>query len=162
MFKVEFEIRHEGCLVNELSRALPDIRLICPGGFILGASSVAELIVVDSSSDEDVGAVMDFLEGLPEVERVELLERNDGKAFIYFKSLRVPKTFCSQVVEKNHGFRIGMEIQEDGLEKWTVGCVERSDAEQLLSDLAALGELARQSITEGSWQALLDGERIEC
>lgn len=158
MFKVEFEMGHEGCVVNELSRALPKIRLICPGGFILGPSSVAELIVVDNPSDEDVRAVMGFLEALPEIDRVQLLERTGDKAFIYFKSLRMPKTFCSQVVERNHGFCIGMEIQEDGLEKWTVGCVERSDAEQLLSDLEPLGEVTRQTITEGSWQALLDGE----
>ncbi len=36
MIQVEFGIVHEGCLVNELSRSLPEIRFICPGGFVLG------------------------------------------------------------------------------------------------------------------------------
>ncbi len=39
MIQVEFGIVHEGCLVNELSRALPEIRFICPGGFVLGPFS---------------------------------------------------------------------------------------------------------------------------
>ena len=44
MFRLKFGIVHRGCLVNEISRALPDLRLICPGGFILGPNTVEEVI----------------------------------------------------------------------------------------------------------------------
>lgn len=158
MYQVEFSIVHQGCLVNELSRALPTLRFICPGGFITGPSSVEELIVLDSPSDEDIEQVMGFFEKLTEIDNLELLERTADKAFIYFRALRCPETFCSKVVEKNRGFGIGMEIQQDGLEKWKVGCAERSDAEQLLKDLQPLGELKHTSISQASWQNLLRGE----
>jgi len=46
MFQVEFGVAHRGCLVNELSRAFPDVRFICPGGFVAG-SSAEEVIVLD-------------------------------------------------------------------------------------------------------------------
>ena len=76
---------------------------------------------------------------------------------VYFHSDRIPQTFCSQVVEKNHGFRIGLELQQNGLEMWRVACVEREHAEQLLEDLEALGQIKAKSITEQSWQMLLNG-----
>ena len=158
MYQVEFAIVHEGCVVNELSRTFPKLRIICPGGFVTGPSSVEELVVLDKPSDKDIEKVMGFFEKLSGIDRVELLERTADKAFIYFRSQRLPETFCSKVVERNRGFRIGMEIQEDGLEKWKVGCVTQSDAEQLLKDLQFLGELKHTSIAQASWQALLDGK----
>ena len=59
------------------------------------------------------------------------------------------------MVANNQGFRIGMEIQQGGVEKWKVGCFERANAEQMLKDLAKLGEIKSQSISEVSWQELL-------
>ena len=159
MYKVKFAIVHKGCVVNELSRTFPKLRIICPGGFVTGPSSVEELVVLDKPCDKDVEEVMGFFGKLSEIDNVELLERTADKAFLYFRSQRLPKTFCSKVVETNSGFRIGMEIQEDGLEKWKVGCVTLSNAEQLLKDLRSLGELKDTSISQVPWQELLKGER---
>ncbi len=158
MYQVEFAIVHEGCVLNELSRTFPKLRIICPGGFVTGPSSVEELLVLDQPSDEDMEQVMGFFEKLTEIDHLELLERTADKAFIYFRSQRLPKTFCSKVVERNRGLRIGLEIQEDGLEKWKLACVTRSDAEQLLKDLQFLGELKHTSISQVPWQELLKGE----
>ena len=157
MFQVDFRIVHSGCLVNEVSRDYPGIRFICPGGFITGPSAVEELIILDGPSDDQVESVVAHLAGMDDIESVRLLERTDDKAFVYFRSSRVPEAFCSQVVEKNHGFRIGFEIQQGGLEMWRVACVEREHAEQLLADLEALGQIKANSITELSWQELLNG-----
>ena len=93
----------------------------------------------------------------PENITVDLLERTAAKAFVYFRALRRPETFCSKAVEKNRGLRIGMEIQEDGLEKWKVVCVSRGNAEQLLKDLRSLVELKHTSISQAPWQELLKG-----
>ncbi len=158
MYQVEFSIIHRGCVVNELSRTFPTLRFICPGGFVTGPSSVEELIVLDNPSDRDIEQVMGFFEKITEIDHLELLERTADKAFIYFRSLSLPETFCSKVVEKNRGFAIGMEIQQGGLEKWKVGCPERGNAEQLLTDLELLGELKQASISQTSWQELLQGE----
>jgi hypothetical protein len=160
MFVIKFGIVHEGCLVNELSRAFPKIKFICPGGFILGPSRVEELLAVDRPSDAEVQAIIHHFQNVPGVDQVQLLERTADKAFIYFKASRVPKRFCSQAVEKNRCFKIGLETQHQGLERWTVGCSERKDAEQLLKDLAELGTLVDNSISETSWQMLLEGVRI--
>ncbi|MCX6991851.1 MAG: hypothetical protein NT011_01785 [Kiritimatiellaeota bacterium] len=158
MFNVEFHIVHRGCLVNELSRSFPKIRFICPGGFVLGPSSVEELIVLDKPSEAEVQAVLNYLGTSPKVATVELLERSSNRAFVRMVSTALPQKFCSQVVAKHHCFPIGTEIQEGGLEMWRVGCVERRQAEQLLEELEGLGELKHSSISEGSWQALLEGE----
>ena len=154
MFKIEFHIEHQGCLANELSRAFPELRFICPGGFI-AEGSVSELVAIDEPSDEDVEAVMDFFASRPEITEARMLERTADKAFIYYTSSRLPETFCSQVVQRNCCFPIGMEIQEAGLEKWTVACLERGQAEALLKGLAALGPIRHAEITEPSWQDLL-------
>ena len=60
------------------------------------------------------------------------------------------------MVEKNRGFKIGMETQHDGLERWTVGCMTREHAEQLLKDLAQLGEVKVGTITETTWERVFD------
>ena len=156
MFKVEFGVVHRGCLVNQLSRAVPSVRFICPGGFILGPTSAEEILVLDKPSDQELQAVLEHLEQAAGIAESQLLERLVNKAFVRILTSASPeKGYCSEVVAKNHGFRIGMEIQEGGVEKWKVGCFERGHAEQLLKDLALLGEMKAQSIREVSWQELL-------
>jgi len=156
MFKVEFSVVHQGCLVNELSRAFPKIRFICPGGFV-GDSSAEEIVVLDKPREDDVQTVLDYLETLPTVQAVELLERTSSQAFIRFVTSALPEKFCSEVVKQHRCLRIGMEIQQDGLEMWQVGCLKRRQAEQLLAAMESLGELKHSSISEVSWQKLLAG-----
>ena len=158
MFKLEFGIVHRGCLVNELSRAVPKIRFICPGGFILGPSSTEEILAIDKPDEGDVQAVMGYLKGSPGIAEAEVVERTPDKAFIRILTSANPEGFCSEAVARNRCFRIGMEIQHGGVERWAVGSFERAQAEQLLKDLAGLGELKYHSISEVSWQALLEGQ----
>lgn len=156
MFKVEFGIVHYGCLVNELSEAVPAVRFICPGGFSLGPTSAEEIIVLDRPSGEELQRVMDHLQAAPGIEKAQLLEQSADKAFIRIVASTSPDHgYCSEAVSRNRGFRIGMEIQEGGVEQWKVGFFERAQAEQLLRDLAGMGELKFQSIADVSWQELL-------
>jgi len=157
MVKVEFGIVHEGCLVNELSRALPEVRFICPGGFVRGPADVEEVIVIDQANDRVIEAVLNELQQMVGISEAELLEHVGDKAFIRLAVTVTPHTgFCSKVVEQNRGFPLGMEIQHDGIEHWKVGCVRASDAEQLIEDLKPLGEIKYHSISEVSWQTLLE------
>ena len=156
MFKVEFGVVHRGCLVNQLSRAVPSVRFICPGGFILGPTSAEEILVLDNPSEQELQAVLDHLEQDSGIAECSLLEQSGDKAFVRILTSASPgEGYCSEVVADNQGFRIGMEIQQGGLEKWKVGCFERANAEKLLEDLAKLGEIKSQSISEVSWQELL-------
>lgn len=157
MVRMEFGIVHEGCLVNELSRALPEVRLICPGGFILGPSSVEEIIVIDQPGQTDVEAVLSHLRAMAGITEAELLEHTGDRAFIQITVTALPGTgFCSEAVVRNRCFRLGMEIQQGGVEHWKVGCARASDARQLLEDLKSLGELKYHSVSEASWEALLE------
>ena len=155
MVKVEFSLVHRGCLVNELSRTFPDVRLICPGGFIADTSA-EEIIVLDNPSPAQVEQVMAYLEASPKVVQVELLERTADRAFIRFVTRSLPEQFCSKVVEKHHGFRLGMEVQEGGVEVWQVGCARRKQAEELLEEIGSLGEVQHSSISEASWAELVE------
>lgn len=162
MVKVEFGIVHEGCLVNELSRALPEIRVICPGGFVLGPSLVDEVIVIDQADDKAIKAVMNELDQMAAIKEAELLEHVGGKAFIRILVTVSPDAgFCSEAVQRNRCFRIGMEIQHQGIEHWKVGCARASDAQQLIEDLPALGEVKYHSVSQVSWQMLLDANYAE-
>ena len=97
-----------------------------------------------------------FLNASPSIAESELLERTPDHAYVHLLSQTAPGAgYCSQVVEKNRCFRLGYEIQMDGVEQWQVGCAERSQAEGLLRDLPALGELKYGRITEASWSDLV-------
>ena len=156
MFKVEFGVVHRGCLVNEVSRELPKLRIICPGGFVRG-DSVEEVIVLDGAGGSEVAAVIKYLEASPKVVEVEMLEQTRGKTFIRFVTTSPPEEFCSRVVEKHHGFPLGMEVQRGGVEMWRVGVARREQAQGLLDDIEALGEVKHASISETSWEELLMG-----
>ena len=47
MHKLEFGIAHRGCIVNEMSKALPNVRFVCPGGFILPDGYADEILSLD-------------------------------------------------------------------------------------------------------------------
>ncbi len=161
MVKVEFGIVHEDCSMNELSRALPEVRFICPGGFVIGPSLVEEVIVIDQAGDKAIKAVMNELDQMAAIEEAELLEHAGGKAFIRVLTATPDTGFCSETVERNRCFRIGMEIQHEGIEHWKVGCVRASDAQQLVEDLPTLGEVKYHSVSQVSWQMLLDANYAE-
>ena len=154
MFRVEFSLVHRGCLVNEVSGAFPDVRLICPGGFIEG-SSAEEVIVLDNPSEDRVQQIVEYLAASPKIMETELLERTTDKAFVRFVTESLPEEFCSRVVEKHHGFRLGMEIQEGGVEIWRVGCAKREQAEELLQELKSLGDMKHSAISETSWEEMM-------
>ena len=157
MYKLEFGIVHRGCVVNELSRALPDLRIVCPGGFVLPSNAADEVVVIDDAGDDDVQAVLDHLNSSPSIAEAHLLERAPDKAFIRIVSEGGPETgYCSEAVARNRGFRLVYELQHGGVENWKVGCLERSQAEQLVKDLQSMGELKYHHISEASWNALLD------
>ena len=110
-----------------MSRVLPYVRLICPGGFILGKDDADEILVLDNPSQADVDAVVHWLEDSPKITDVELLERTDNKAYVSIMACAdPPQGFCSGAVERNRCFRIGYEIQEGGVEKWVGGAKKRS------------------------------------
>ena len=155
MFKLEFSIVHRGCLVNELSRELPQVRFVCPGGFILGPDSAEEVLALDDPTDSDVDSVMGLLRRSEDIAEVELLERTADRAFVRILTSSSPETgYVSQAVERNRCFRIGTEVQEGGVEQWVVGCLRRSQAEALVEELGSMGELKYHRLSEASWAAL--------
>ena len=156
MFKLEFGIVHNNCPTNQLSRNFPDVHFTSPGGFIIRPGLVEEVLVIDDASDRIVEEVMHFLNNTEGYELCELLERTPDRAFIRWQASCTPEAFCSQVVEKNRAFKIGNEVQHEGLERWTVACFSRDQAEQIVEDLNALGEVKIANITETSWAEVLD------
>ena len=156
MFKLEFGIVHRGCVVNELSRAMPDIRFVCPGRFHLDADSADEILAFDNPTDDAVQLVLDYLRKSRKIAEVRLLERTPERAFVRLVSSEAPEVgYCSDAVERNRCFRLGYEVQHGGVEQWKVGCRERAQAERLVEDLKGMGELKYHRISEASWEELL-------
>ena len=141
-----------------MSRALPDLKIISAGGFIVSPTQADEVLIIEDPTDEDVEASLDFLKNSGEIEVAKEIERTDEKAFIRILTTAAPETgYCSEAVAKNRCFNLGMEVQEAGVEQWRVGCLERSQAEQLVEDLKGMGDLRYHRITESSWTDLLAG-----
>ena len=161
MFKLEFGIAHRDCLVNELSREMPQIRLVCPGGFILDPKTndgitAEEVIAVEGASQTEDQEVTKYLENHRGVVEVEILEQTTQSTFIRFLTCTRPETdYCSEAVRKNQCFSIGTEIQQTGIEQWEVCCYDRPQAEQLIEDLNEMGELKYHRIYETSWANML-------
>ena len=156
MFKLEFGIVHEGCLVNRMSRALPNLKIVSAGGFIVNPSQADEILIIEKPTDQNVEAALSFLKNSGEIEVAKELERTDDKSFIRILTTAAPNTgYCSEAVSKNRCFNLNMEIQQKGVEQWQVGCLERSQAEQLVEDLKKMGTLKYHRITESSWNDLL-------
>ena len=157
MFKLEFGIVHRDCVVNELSRALPEIRIISAGGFITSPTEADEVLIIDSSSDADIDSFMNFLQNSPKIAEADLMKRLPDKAFVRILCSAGPETgYCSQAVYKNRCFNLGKEVQIGGVEQWTVGARQRLQAENLVKDLQEMGDLKYHTITEVSWNALID------
>ncbi len=86
MYKLEFGIVHEGCVDNELSRAVPDVRLVHPGGFIVSADLAEEVLALNNPTDAHVESVLEFLRESNGIAEVELLERTSDTAFVHLVS----------------------------------------------------------------------------
>ena len=80
MYKLEFGIVHEGCVDNELSRAVPDVRLVHPGGFIVSADLAEEVLALNNPTDAHVESVLEFLRESNGLAEVELPERTSDTA----------------------------------------------------------------------------------
>ena len=156
MFKLEFGIVHEGCLVNRMSRALPSLKIVSAGGFILNPTQADEVLIIENPTEEDVEDALSFLKNSGEIEVAKELERTEDKSFIRILTTAAPNTgYCSEAVAKNRCFNLNMEVQHNGVEQWLVGCLERSQADQLVEDLKKMGSLQYHRITESSWNDLI-------
>ena len=129
---------------------------------MLGPSCVEEIIILDHADEKERESVLNQLGKMVGVAEAELLECVGDKTFIRIVVTVSPHTgFCSDAVARNHGFRIGMEIQHGGIEHWEVGCIRASDAQQLIEDLKPMGEMKYHSISEVSWRVLLEGDHAQ-
>ena len=155
LHKLEFGIAHRGCVVNQMSKALPNVRFVCPGGFILPDGYADEILSLDRPSDADVVAVIDWLKGSSAIEELEMVERTDTSAVIsILAKAEPPEGYCSQAVERNRCFRIGYEIQQGGVEQWIVGAEKLQYVESLVEDLKTMGDLKFSNVTQASWNEL--------
>ena len=82
MFKLEFGIVHKGCLVNRMSRALPELRIISAGGFIPGPDQADEILILEDADDDDLDAALGFLRDSGEIAELDVVERTPKRAYI--------------------------------------------------------------------------------
>ena len=152
MFKVEFGMIHNNCPTNQMSRAFPHVRFISPGGFELEGSMIEEVAAIHNPSDEDVEAVLAIWATHQGMTSLSFWSAPpSGPSFVGERPARrkgsAPRRSRGTVVSRS-----GWETQHDGLEQWTVGCVTRQQAQQLLEDLKQLGEVRFGRITETTWK----------
>ena len=126
MYKLEFGIVHRGCIVNEMSRALPQVRFICPGGFLVSPSSVDEVLVLDNPSEQDIASVLDYLRSSPKIAECELLERLPHRAVVRMLTSAVAETSCSDAVAKHRCFLLE-KFQREGWNngRWAAAIVRK-------------------------------------
>ena len=110
-----------------------------PGGFILNEHSADEIIALDRPTEAGVEAVLEFLQSSGSIAESSLVDRTAVKAFVHLRSSAAPAVgYCSQAVER-----------------WRVGCRDRSNAEGLIEDLKEMGDLRYHKISEVSSEELI-------
>ena len=157
MFLLEFGLVHRGCIANDLSRAVPNVRMIAVGGFVVENRGADEIIALDNPTESDIESAMDFLRSADIIKEVSVIEVSPDRAFIHLVSNAGPQVgYCSEAVERNRCHKIGLEIQHGGVEQWRVRATDRSYVESLVEDLKGMGELKYHKISEeGSWEELI-------
>ncbi len=157
MFLLEFGLVHRGCIANQLSQAVPNVRMIAVGGFVLENRGADEIIALDNPTDAEVDAAMDFLRSADIIDEVSVIERSGERVFIHLISNAGPEVgYCAEAVERNRCHKIGLEIQHGGVEQWRVRATQPAYLESLVEDLRGMGELKYHKISqEGSWEELI-------
>ena len=159
MFKLEFGIVHRGCLVNRMSRAHPELRIISAGGFTPSPDQADEILIFEDADDDDLHAALGFLRDSGEIAELDVVERTPKRAYVRILTNAEPETgYCSDAVKRHRGFSIGMEVQTGGVEQWVVGCRLRTQADELVAELEGMGELRYQRVSEVSWDALVGAD----
>ena len=51
MFFLEFGLVHDGCIVNQFSRFMPQVCIVAVGGFVLSNGDADEIIALDCPSE---------------------------------------------------------------------------------------------------------------
>lgn len=159
MFLLEFGIVHDGCIANQLSRFLPQVRMVAVGGFVLPNGGADEIIALDYPEESEVESALEFLRNSHMIDNARVIEHSEHRAFIHLISNSAPKVgYCSETVTNNLCHKVELEIQHDGIEHWKVMSTESSYLGTLVEDLKKMGELRYHTVsTEGSWEDLISG-----
>ena len=161
MYTLEFGIVHQDCVVNELSRKYPSVKIVCLGGIVLdpnlsGGHTAEEILSIESSNETEILDSIQFLKEHDQIAEISIIEKTTGKTIVRLLASAVPVTgYCSEVVRKNRCYPLGLEIQKGGIERWVVGSYESSQLDSLLEQLSKMGEIKYKNISESNWSALV-------
>ena len=157
MALLEFGLVHDGCIVNQLSRFMPQVRIVAVGGFVLPNGGANEIIALDCPVESEVESALEFLRDSQMIDNVRAIENSDHRVFIHLISNSAPEVgYCSETVNSNLCHKVGLEIQYEGVEQWKVMSTEVSHFETLIEDLKEMGELKYHRVSsKGSWEDLI-------
>ena len=142
MFFLEFGLVHDGCIVNQLSRFMPQVCIVAVGGFVLSNGDADEIIALDCPSESEVESVLEFLRKSQMIDKVKLIENSDHHVFIHLISNSAPK--------------VGFEIQHEGVEHWKVISTNVSYFETLIEGIKERGDLKYHKMSiQRSWEDLI-------
>ena len=161
MYTLDFGIVHKDCVVNELSRKYPNVKIVCLGGIVLDPKlsnglTAEEILSIESDSETEISAAITFLREHAHITETLILEKSEGKTCVRLLASSVPITgYCSEAVRKNRCYPLGLEIQKGGVEQWLVGCYDRFQLDSLLEQLEEMGEIKYKNISEKNWSVLV-------
>jgi len=161
MYTLEFGIVHQDCVVNELSRKYPSVKIVCLGGIVLdpnlsGGHTAEEILSIESSNETEILDSIQFLKEHDQIAEISIIEKTTGKTIVRLLASAVPVTgYCSEVVRKNRCYPLGLEIQKGGIEQWLVGSYESSQLDSLLKQLSNMGEIKYKKMSKSNWSDLV-------
>ena len=162
MHTLEFGIIHHDCVVNELSRKYPNVKIVCLGGIVLDphisdGHTAEEILSIESSNQTEILDSIRFLKQHDQISEISIIEKTNGKSIVRLLASAVPVTgYCSEAVRKNRCYPLGLEIQMGGVEQWVVGSYESSQLDSLLEQLSEMGEIKYKNISKSNWSALVN------
>ena len=161
IYTLEFGIVHQDCVVNELSRKYPNVKIVCLGGIVLdsdlsGGYTAEEILSIESSNETEILDSIRFLKEHNQIAEISIVEEATGKTIVRLLASAVPVSgYCSEVVRKNRCYPLGLEIQKGGVEQWLVGSYESSQLDSLIKELSNMGEIKYKNVSKTNWSNLV-------
>ena len=102
MYTLEFGIVHQDCVVNELSRKYPSVKIVCLGGIVLDPNlsdghTAEEILSIESSNETEILDSIQFLKEHDQISEISIIEKATGKSIVRLLASAVPVTgYCSE------------------------------------------------------------------
>ena len=147
MYRCKFKFSHKNCWLADVSKNFPQLTFIDSAAYVKPNGDLMSICLVKGDT-KGIKEVTKFLRKHKTVISARIFERGRDYLFIQVTGNRKTMFFTTPFISKYNCFRIGDVIAKNGLEKWIMGALKKSDIDTLISSLKSHGKITNKYITK--------------